>query len=98
MMIAATVLELKPLDVFIGRWLTEGETIPQDDTPAEPIVASDVYQWAPGGRAPLSPEAARTFMEQIIFPTIVAARRDQIAVSKMSPRRGQNREDFGGCQ
>ena len=59
MMIAATVRELKPLDVFIGRWLTEGETIPQDDTRAEPIVASDVYQWAPGGHFIMHPAYGR---------------------------------------
>src|SRR5215470_16879953 len=59
MMIAATVRELKPLDVFIGRWLTEGETIPQDDTRAEPIVASDVYQWLPGGHFVMHPAYGR---------------------------------------
>ena len=59
MMIAAPVPELERLNVFIGRWLTEGETTPQDGTPAEPIVASDVYQWAPGGRFIMHPAYGR---------------------------------------
>ena len=59
MMIAARVPELERLSVFIGRWLTEGETAPQDGTPAEPIVASDVYQWAPGGHFIMHPAYGR---------------------------------------
>jgi hypothetical protein len=42
--------ELERLEVFIGRWLTEGETVGGREGPALEIVASDVYQWAPGGR------------------------------------------------
>jgi hypothetical protein len=37
------------LDVFIGRWLTEGETVAGPGAPAVKILASDVYEWAPGG-------------------------------------------------
>ena len=59
MMIAAPVPELERLNVFIGRWLTEGETTPQDGTPAVPIVASDVYQWAPGGHFIMHPAYGR---------------------------------------
>jgi hypothetical protein len=39
--------ELERLDVFIGRWLTEGETVGGREGPAMQIVASDVYEWAP---------------------------------------------------
>ena len=41
--------ELERLNVFIGRWMTEGETVAEPDSPAVPIVASDIYQWLPGG-------------------------------------------------
>jgi len=41
--------EHRRLDVFIGRWLTEGETAANEDSPALPIRASDVYEWMPGG-------------------------------------------------
>jgi hypothetical protein len=37
------------LDVFIGRWLTEGETVASPDAPVMKIFASDIYEWAPGG-------------------------------------------------
>jgi Protein of unknown function (DUF1579) len=36
------------LDVFIGKWITEGETIPTDDAPAAKILASDIYEWVAG--------------------------------------------------
>src|SRR5215510_3582446 len=42
--------ELEGLDVFIGRWLTEGETVGGPEGSAMHIVASDVYKWAPGRR------------------------------------------------
>jgi uncharacterized protein DUF1579 len=38
----------KRLQSFIGRWITEGETIPEPDQPAVKILASDIYEWAPG--------------------------------------------------
>jgi hypothetical protein len=47
--------ELQRLDVFIGRWMTEGETVAEPDSPAVPIVASDVYQWLPGGHFVMHP-------------------------------------------
>ena len=40
--------ELDLLDAFIGRWMTEGETVADGSAPAAAIVASDVYQWLPG--------------------------------------------------
>lgn len=41
--------ELKLLDVFIGKWITHGQTIASADTPAVDINAIDIYEWAPGG-------------------------------------------------
>jgi hypothetical protein len=37
---------LGQLDVFVGRWMTAGETVGDD---ALTIRASDVYEWLPGG-------------------------------------------------
>jgi hypothetical protein len=37
------------LDVLIGRWITEGHTVATAGAPAAKILASDVYEWAPGG-------------------------------------------------
>lgn len=51
--------ELQRLNVFIGRWLTEGETVPPDGAEAESIVASDVYQWVPGGQFIMHPAYGR---------------------------------------
>jgi len=51
--------ELQQLDVFIGRWMTEGETVAEPDAPAVTIVASDVYQWLPGGRFVMHPAYGR---------------------------------------
>jgi Protein of unknown function (DUF1579) len=42
--------ELANLDPFIGRWITDGETAPGPDGSVVAIHASDVYEWAPGGR------------------------------------------------
>jgi hypothetical protein len=36
------------LSVFIGKWMTVGETVPTDDSPALRISASDIYEWVPG--------------------------------------------------
>ena len=47
------------LDAFIGRWLTEGETVAIADVPAARILASDVYQWAPGGHFVIHPAYGR---------------------------------------
>ena len=41
--------EIRRLDVFIGRWITEGHVLDEAGEPALGIVASDVYEWAPGG-------------------------------------------------
>jgi hypothetical protein len=41
--------EYRPLDVFIGRWMTTGHTFGADGAPGAPITASDIYEWAPGG-------------------------------------------------
>jgi hypothetical protein len=51
--------ELERLDVFIGRWITEGETAGSPGAPAVPIVASDVYQWVPGGHFIMHPAYGR---------------------------------------
>src|SRR5262245_1173384 len=51
--------ELEGLDVFIGRWLTEGETVGGPERSAMQIVASDVYEWAPGGRFVMHPAYGR---------------------------------------
>jgi hypothetical protein len=47
--------ELQRLEVFIGRWITEGQTVESSEAASVPIVASDVYQWAPGGRFLMHP-------------------------------------------
>jgi len=41
--------ELKLLDVFIGKWITQGHTITSVNTPSVKINAIDIYEWAPGG-------------------------------------------------
>lgn len=41
--------EHKKLEVFIGKWMTEGETTAAPGAPPMPILASDVYEWVPGG-------------------------------------------------
>jgi Protein of unknown function (DUF1579) len=41
--------EHRALEVLIGRWINEGETVATDETLATAIVTSDVYEWAPGG-------------------------------------------------
>lgn len=35
--------------MFIGKWMTAGRTIEQPGIPSVEILASDVYEWAPGG-------------------------------------------------
>jgi Protein of unknown function (DUF1579) len=39
---------LDALQVFVGRWINEGETITTDGSAGMRIVTSDVYEWAPG--------------------------------------------------
>jgi hypothetical protein len=41
--------EQKRLEVFIGKWMTEGETVASEGLRAVKILASDVYEWVPGG-------------------------------------------------
>jgi hypothetical protein len=40
--------EHRRLEVFIGKWINEGETIATPDSPAARILTSDVYEWIPG--------------------------------------------------
>jgi len=56
---SSPIPELERLNVFIGRWLTEGETVAEDSAPAAPIIASDVYEWAPGGHFVMHPTYGR---------------------------------------
>jgi hypothetical protein len=56
---SARLREMERLSVFIGRWLTEGETVAEAGVPAASIVASDIYQWAPGGRFVMHPAYGR---------------------------------------
>jgi Protein of unknown function (DUF1579) len=51
--------ELERLNVFIGRWITTGETVAGSDAPSVPIVASDIYQWVPGGHFVVHPAYGR---------------------------------------
>jgi hypothetical protein len=37
------------LDVFIGRWKTEGHTIATPSSPAISITGTDTYEWLEGG-------------------------------------------------
>jgi hypothetical protein len=36
------------LEVFIGKWINEGELLATEDAPATRILTSDVYEWMPG--------------------------------------------------
>jgi Protein of unknown function (DUF1579) len=45
----AATPEHEPLEIFIGKWMTAGETVATEDAPAVKILASDVYEWMPGG-------------------------------------------------
>lgn len=51
--------EVERLNVFIGRWITEGETAGSAEAPGTRILASDVYQWAPGGHFVMHPAYGR---------------------------------------
>jgi hypothetical protein len=39
----------RALEVLIGRWINEGQTVNTAQVPSAAILTSDVYQWAPGG-------------------------------------------------
>ena len=41
--------EHKRLEVFIGKWMNEGQTTAGASAPAVKILTSDVYEWMPGG-------------------------------------------------
>ncbi len=41
--------EHRRLDVFIGKWINEGQTVPAAGAPSTRILTSDVYEWMPGG-------------------------------------------------
>ncbi len=41
--------EHQRLEVFIGKWINQGETVATADAPAVTILTSDVYEWMPGG-------------------------------------------------
>ncbi len=38
----------KRLEVFIGKWINEGQTIASADAPSVKILTSDIYEWMPG--------------------------------------------------
>ena len=40
--------EHERLEVFIGKWINEGDTIATPAAPSSRIVTSDVYEWIPG--------------------------------------------------
>jgi len=50
---------LERLNVFIGRWITEGETVAGADASSVRIAASDVYQWLPGAHFIMHPAYGR---------------------------------------
>jgi hypothetical protein len=37
------------MNTLIGKWMTVGQTMPADDSPALDIRASDIYEWVAGG-------------------------------------------------
>jgi hypothetical protein len=39
----------RALDVLIGKWINDGQTVKTAQVPSAPILTSDVYEWAPGG-------------------------------------------------
>ncbi len=39
----------KRLDIFIGKWINEGEVVASANEPPTRILTSDVYEWMPGG-------------------------------------------------
>jgi Protein of unknown function (DUF1579) len=56
---------LDQLEVFIGRWLTEGETVAAAGAPSTRIFASDVYQWGPGGQFIMHPAYGRVGQQDV---------------------------------
>jgi Protein of unknown function (DUF1579) len=41
--------EHEHLNTLVGKWITEGQTVPADGAPAVEIRASDIYEWVTGG-------------------------------------------------
>nr|BFE37765.1 hypothetical protein GCM10010200_100160 [Actinomadura rugatobispora] len=39
----------KPLDVLVGRWRSQGQTVTTTGEPSVRIVGSDTYEWLAGG-------------------------------------------------
>ena len=39
---------LARLEVFIGKWINEGQTIPTGDAPSVKVLTSDIYEWSAG--------------------------------------------------
>jgi Protein of unknown function (DUF1579) len=48
------------LETFIGKWINEGETVPQGDDPPMKILTSDVCEWIAGRFAVLHTAYGRT--------------------------------------
>lgn len=42
-------LEQQRLQVFIGKWINQGQTVASAEVPEAKILVSDVYEWVPGG-------------------------------------------------
>jgi hypothetical protein len=40
--------ERKRLEVFIGKWINEGQTVAGADASSQEILTSDIYDWIPG--------------------------------------------------
>jgi Protein of unknown function (DUF1579) len=51
--------EIRRLEVLIGRWITEGHLVDEAGERGTRIVASDVYEWAPGGFFVIHPAYGR---------------------------------------
>jgi Protein of unknown function (DUF1579) len=51
--------EIRRLELLIGRWINEGHLVDEAVQPGSKIVASDVYEWAPGGFFVIHPAYGR---------------------------------------
>jgi hypothetical protein len=52
-------VEIRRLDILIGRWINVGHVVDGAGGLAEEIVTSDVYEWAPGGFFVMHPAYGR---------------------------------------
>ncbi len=41
--------EIERLNIFVGKWINEGYTIKAPEASQLKILASDIYEWMPGG-------------------------------------------------